>query len=53
MPSERKRLRSRLYVKKRRLRRQVLAGKLSLAQMETILAAYAVHLGIRALMDAR
>ena len=52
MPSERRRIRSRLYERKRRLRRQVLAGKITQAQAETILAAYSLSLGVRALADA-
>jgi hypothetical protein len=46
--NERKRIRSRMYEKKRRLRRQVLAGKITLTQAETILNDYAIRLGLAA-----
>ena len=38
--TEYRRIRDRIYQRKRRLRRQVLAGKITQAQMETILSAY-------------
>jgi hypothetical protein len=41
-----------LYEKKRRLRRNVLAGKISPAQMKEALNQYAITLGVRALIDA-
>lgn len=47
MPSnERRRIRDRIYQRRRRLQRQVLARKISPAQMTAALNAYALRLGI-------
>jgi hypothetical protein len=43
MPTERRRIRDRLYQRKRRLRRQVMAGKITQARLDAILAAYAIR----------
>jgi hypothetical protein len=51
MPNERRRIRNRLYEKKRRLLRQVLAGKITQARMDAALTEYALHLSLMVMLD--
>jgi hypothetical protein len=53
VPTERRRIRNRLYEKKRRLRRQVLSGKITQARMDAALNEYAVHLGLVAMIEVK
>lgn len=53
MPTERRRIRDRVYQRKRRLRRQVLAGKITRARMDAALNEYAAHLGLIAMIDVK
>jgi hypothetical protein len=48
---ERRRLRDRLYQRKRKLRRRVLAGLLTQAQMDAALTEYALHLSLMVMLD--